>query len=121
MTAASTKGFTTRMELAQANKLTVNSLPLVKTTAVVDQYMTLVNFPGLRAMYAKIDNAVVEPFKPVPGYAQSRWNAKVTADKSIGDMLWNSVRGDVKFEDWAAQMNKIANEEYAKAVSALPK
>ncbi len=121
MTAYSTKGFTTRMEIAKANKLTIGTLPLNKSAAIVDEYMTLVNFPGLKAMYAKIDNAVVEPFKPVPGYAQSRWNAKVTADKSIGDMIWNSVRGDVKFEDWAVQMNKIANDEYAKAVQALPK
>lgn len=121
MSAYSKKGFTKRMEIAKANNLTISTLPATKDAAVVDEYLTMVNLPNLKAMYANIDNAVVEAYKPVPGYPQSRWNAKVTADKSIGDMLWNSVRGDVKFEDWAVQLNKIANDEYAKALQALPK
>jgi multiple sugar transport system substrate-binding protein len=121
MTAYSKKGFSTRMDIAQANKMTIGTLPATKDSAIVDRYLTMVNLPNLKAMYANIDNATVEAFKPVPGYAESRWNAKVTADKSIGDMVWNAVRGDVKFADMATQLNQIANKNYADAMAALPK
>ncbi len=123
MSAFSKKGFLKRIDLVKASggKVSLGTLPLTKDPDVLKAYFALVNVPSLQKLFANLDNGVLEPFKWVPGYQYSRWNAKVTADKSIGDMVWNSVRGDVKFADIAAQLNQIANQQYKDALKALPK
>jgi hypothetical protein len=78
------------------------------------------NMPSLSELFANPDDSVMDPFKWVPGYRFSRWDAPVTGDQTIGDMIWSSVRGDVKFSDVAAQLNRIANEGYRDAVQQLP-
>jgi multiple sugar transport system substrate-binding protein len=125
MSSFSKAGYLKRLEIARANPdtpaLRVNSLPLTKDREVVDAFFRMVNIPGLRATFSRLDSGIVESFKPVPGYVQSRWQAQATADMKVEDVIEGSIRGDLKYEDFAAQLNKLANDKYQAAVADLPR
>jgi multiple sugar transport system substrate-binding protein len=145
MSAFSKKGFLKRIELAKAGGSgnsagsggsgagsgpagsggsgagggSLLSLPLTRDPDVLNAYFALMNIPALQKLFANLDNEVLEPVKWVPGYQLSRWDAKVTEDRKIGEVVMDAVRGDVKLADVAPQLNRIANQEYQDALAAL--
>jgi multiple sugar transport system substrate-binding protein len=123
MSGFSRKGFLKRIELVKASngKLSLGGVPLTRDIVVLKAYRELVNVPSLEKMFDNSENGAIELFKWIPGYQQSRYSAKVAADKNMGDTIWNAVRGDVKLADIAAQLNQIANKQYQDAVKALPR
>jgi len=38
---------------------------------------------------------------------------------SIGDVIWNSIRGNVNIADYAGQLNRLANEQYKSAIEKI--
>jgi multiple sugar transport system substrate-binding protein len=141
MSAFSKRGFLKRIDLVRAGTaggsggagssrdpagsgggtLSPLSLPLTRDPAVLNAYFALMNIPALPKLFANLDNEVLEPLKWVPGYQLSRWDARVTEDRKIGDVVMDAVRGDVKLADVAPQLNRIANQEYQDALAALAK
>lgn len=121
----SKEGFFKRLELAEANDKALNTLPLSTDEEVLEKYFATVNVPGLEVAYENIDKAIVEPVKTVPGYLDARWNASTgvkIADKdnaTIGDLIFNSLHGDVKIEDYANQLNELANKKNKEAKEFL--
>lgn len=63
--------------------------------------------------------------KTVPGYVDSRWEAPTGI--SIGDegnatiaaLIDAAVRGDIKIEDYAVQLNELANSRYEESKEAI--
>jgi len=116
-------GILKRMELNTDGSYT--SLPLTTDQSVLDQYFAGGAYPGLQEAYNVIDQAIVEGVKIVPGYVRSRWEAPTgvkIGDKdnaNLGDLIFDSMRGNTKIEDYAEQINRLANEEYKKAAETL--
>lgn len=116
-------GILKRIELNVDGSYT--SLPLTTDQSVLDQYFASGVFPGLKEAYESIDQAIIEGVKFVPGYVRSRWQAPTGVkigdndNASIGDLIFHATKGNVRFEDYAEQANKLANEEYVKAVEAI--
>lgn len=116
-------GILKRIELNVDGSYT--SLPLTTDASVLDQYFASGAYPGLKEAYESIDQAIIEGVKFVPGYVRSRWQAPTGVkigdndNASIGDLIFHSTKGNVRFEDYADQANKLANEEYAKAVETI--
>jgi multiple sugar transport system substrate-binding protein len=126
MSAFSRKGFLERIELVKADGsavrlLSPGSLPLTRDPVVLNASSALTNIPALPFLFANLENEVLEPLKSVPGYQLSRWDARVAEDRKIGDVLMDAVRGDVKLADVAPRLNRIANQEYQDALTALTK
>ncbi|HOH53935.1 MAG: extracellular solute-binding protein [Fervidobacterium sp.] len=121
----SKQGYLKRLELAKKSNTILTTPPLMNDAELVDKYQANVDVPGLKEAYRNIGRAIVEGFKFVPGYAQARWNAptgikigdKVNA--SIGDVLWNGTKMDLKIEDIAKQLNDLANQKYQEALKAI--
>lgn len=121
----SKEGFMKRMELAEENDKALSTLPISTDSEVLDEYFASVDVPGLLAAYENIDKAVVEPVKSVPGYIEARWEATTglkIVDKenaTIGDVIFNSIQGNVKIEDYANQLNELANKKHQEAQKAM--
>jgi multiple sugar transport system substrate-binding protein len=116
-------GILKRIELNKDGSYT--SLPLTTDQAVLDQYFASGAYPGLEEAFAQIDKAIVEGVKIVPGYVRSRWEAPTgvkIGDKenaNLGDLIFDSMRGTTRIEDYADQINRLANEEYQKAAETI--
>ncbi|MCJ8009197.1 ABC transporter substrate-binding protein [Lederbergia wuyishanensis] len=118
-------GFMKRMEIADKEGKTVNTLPVNTDPEILDEYFSQLNVPGVRKAYDHLDEAILEPVKTVPGYVQSRWEAPTGV--KVGDnenanmalMIESFVKGNLKVEDYAAQLNQLANEKSKEAVEAL--
>lgn len=117
-------GILKRIELGSKDN-SFNSLPLSTDKEVLDKYFEMNKFEGLKEAFEDINNDVVEGVKFVPGYVKSRWEAQTgvkIGDKdnaNIGDVVSNAITGKVKIEDYASQLNKLANDEYQKAVESM--
>ncbi|MEH6943584.1 ABC transporter substrate-binding protein [Bacillus sp. JJ722] len=121
----SKEGFMKRMDLAEENEKALSTLPISTDQEILDKYFANVDVPGLLEAYENIDKAVVEPVKSVPGYIESRWDATTglkVGDKenaTIGDIIFNSVQGDVKIEDYTNQLNELANKKHEEAKKSM--
>lgn len=119
------EGFTTRMNLTEENSLGFNTLPITTNQEVLDQYWSLVDVPGIVAAYEGIDQAMVEPFKVVPGFANSRFEA--TTGISIGEeenanivhIINESVAGNISYQDYASQLQDLAQQAHDEAEAAM--
>ncbi|MBS4218634.1 extracellular solute-binding protein [Bacillus sp. FJAT-49711] len=118
-------GFMKRMEIADKEGKTVNTLPVNTDPEIVDEYFSQLDVPGLRKAYDNLNEAILEPVKTVPGYVQSRWEAPTgvkageNENATIAQMIDSFVKGDLKVEDYAAQLNQLANEKSKEAAEAL--
>ncbi len=131
----SKEGYLKRIEIANDNEgIVVNTLPLIDDEEVVNAYFDTLDVRGLRAVYDDLDaSAIVEGVKVIPGYVDSRWNAPTgiaigtegeegyKENASIGDIIWNSFRGNLNYSDYADAINTIANQKYNEAVASLDK
>lgn len=63
--------------------------------------------------------------KTVPGYVQSRWAAPTgikigdNENAPMSDLINEFITGDLKIEDYASEINRIANDRYQEALDAL--
>lgn len=116
-------GILKRMELNTDGSYT--SLPLTTDPSILDQYFANGAYEGLKEAFDNVDKAIIEGVKIVPGYVRSRWEAPTgvkVADKdnaNLGDLIFNTIHGNAKIEDYAEQINKLANDEYKAAADAI--
>lgn len=117
-------GILKRIELGTQDN-SFNSLPLSTDKEVLDKYFAAFKYEGIKEAYDTIDKGIVEGVKVVPGYVPSRWEAQTgikAGDKdnaNIGQVIEATFKGNLKIEDVAAQLNKLANDEYTKATSSM--
>ncbi|KMK74695.1 ABC transporter substrate-binding protein [Alkalihalobacillus pseudalcaliphilus] len=119
-------GFMKRMELVDGEEgYSLSSLPMTTNQTVLDSYFERVPVEGIKQAYENIDQAVVEPVKTVPGYVQARWEAPTgisvgeEANASIAALLDAAVRGEINIEDYASQINELANQKYEEGLQAI--
>jgi multiple sugar transport system substrate-binding protein len=121
------EGFLKRIELADKAGTFVSSLPIINDQEVLDAYFERLEVPGIRLAFENLDNAVIEPFKTTPGYVESRWQAPTgvaigdNANATIGNIIDSAIRGQVKYEDYAKQVNELANKKYEEANAQINK
>lgn len=108
-----------------------NSLPLTTDAAVLARYFAVPGrMPGLEEAFENIDNGIVESYKVVPGYPNSRWFAKtgLTIPKTSGGDLANATMSQVidacwkrelNYADYAEDLNTIANKAYADTLNSF--
>ncbi len=119
------EGFLKRIEIAEAENRLINSLPVTTDQEVLDAFYETMDVPGVQKAYEQLDQAIIEPVKTVPGFAESRWNAPTGVsigdipNATISELLDASIRGDIKVEDYAAQLNDLANQKYEESKDAL--
>jgi multiple sugar transport system substrate-binding protein len=111
-------GSLARLGFAGDERLPVKSLPLTTDPQVLHAYFQTHGTPGIRKLYTSLDAGIVEGVNVVPGYEMSRWNAPVSADKKVGDVIWNSIRGTLRIAEWAPRLNDAANQELREAAAA---
>lgn len=120
----SKEGILKRIELGSKDN-SYNSLPLTTDKDVLDKYFETYKYEGIKDAFDSINNGIIEGVKIVPGYTASRWTAQTgikVGDKdnaNIGEVIDGCIHGKVKIEDVANQLNKLANDEYSKAVQSI--
>ena len=118
------EGIMKAMELGIPDR-SFTSLPVTTDEEVLNEYFEHFAYPGIRDAFDAIDRGVVEGFKFVPGYVQSRWAAPTGVkvgdndNASMGDVIWNAVRGDIRIEDHIEQIDKLANDEHKKVLEII--
>lgn len=112
-------GFTTRMDIAQENGLSIAGLPLTDDRLVVNRYLSIIDVPGVEYQLSQLDRAAYEPLKALPGFARARWQAQVTADLTMGQLMDQAWKGEIEYEDYADQVDDIADREVREAVGAI--
>jgi multiple sugar transport system substrate-binding protein len=123
----SKEGFMKRLELAQKDNKPLNTLPITNDKQILDKYFKLNNIPGIREAFKSIDQAVTEPVKTIPGYVDVRWTAPTgvkagqNANATTGQLIDSAVKGDIKIEDYAKQLNVLANNKSKEAFAAINK
>ena len=121
----SKEGTLKRIELAEANDLAWGSLPILNDEEVNEKYFSWNNIPGVLEVYENLDNSLVEAVKVIPGYAKARWETPTgvkIGDKenaTVGDVIFDMVRGTTKPEDYLSQVNDLANQAYQEANEAI--
>ncbi len=104
--------------------------------AEIDEYFLkdYADFPMFLQVYASLkekpENVYVEGFKVVPGYTKSRFDADTGVvgtvngeEKSMtmSELMIAIIKGDKQLSDYAAEMDKVANNIYNDAKANLPK
>lgn len=119
------EGFLKRIDLAVEHDKALNNLPVTQDEEVLDAFFEVQDIPGLRTAYDNLGNGIVEPVKTVPGFVQSRWEAPTGVavgdepNANIAALIDASVRGEIKIEDYAAQINELANQKYQEGKEAI--
>jgi multiple sugar transport system substrate-binding protein len=76
----------------------------------------------------KPQNIIVEGYKVVPGFARSRFEADTGVLGTVGgveksltmnELVMSIVQGKRQLADYAAEMERIANSEYQKALEPI--
>lgn len=121
----SKEGTLARIDIAEENDLVYGSLPIINDEELLERYFEYNMIDGVEEIYAEIDNAIVETFKSTPGYENSRWHATTglkvgdIENITIGDLVFNCFRGTANIEDYATQLNELANQKFEEANAAI--
>ena len=92
-------------------------LPLCADEAIIDRYFK--NFPieGVEEAYRGLatNGSIVEAYKFAPGYVNARWNGMTgitfgDAELSIGGVIDKCIKGELAIDDYAKQLNTLANK-----------
>jgi multiple sugar transport system substrate-binding protein len=121
------EGFLKRLEIADEMGITVNTLPINSDQEILDEYFSRLDIPGVKKAYENLDKAILEPFKTVPGYIESRF--KGATGVKVGDnenatveaLILSFIRGELKVEDYAAQLDQLANAKYQEVLGSMKK
>jgi ABC-type glycerol-3-phosphate transport system substrate-binding protein len=111
------EGYTKRLDIAKnfPQAGAVNFAPIVANEALVDQYFdlypTLVEFEKIVRNH---DAFIIESLaKTVPGYVNSRWQGRYSAELNMSQALDQIRDGNISLADaLAAGLNTRANTEY---------
>lgn len=121
------EGFMKRLDISDEEGLELNTLPVSTDQELLEAYWELVSVPGIKKAYESLDSAMLDPLKIVPGYAASRWEAETglkIGDKdnaNVSDLIFNSVYGSINYQDYAKQLNDLAQQQYDDALDAMNK
>lgn len=121
------EGILKRLEIAEANE-GVNwvALPLNTDKEIIDKYFA--NFPieGVQTAYENMEgNTIVEAFKFTPGYTNARWDALTgikagdTENAKIADVITACRKGILNIDDYAEQLNKMANQYISEEAAVI--
>jgi multiple sugar transport system substrate-binding protein len=119
------EGFMKRMALADKEGKALNTLPINADKDILDEYFDMLEVPGIKTAYENLDNALVEPVKTVPGYVDARWEAPTgvkageEANAKVAVLMDNIVKGNLKIEDYAKQLDQLADQKSKEAQEAL--
>lgn len=122
-------GISKRIELAGEGEVP-NTLPMTTDEATVDKYFDIYPVDGVKQMYDRLNDAIIEGVKVVPGYGGARWNAMTgypitladgteASNSNIGQFLdacWSGMNTDFTPQR-ATAINDLANKQYNNAVS----
>lgn len=119
------EGFKKRLEVADKEGKAMNTLPISTDEEVLEAYFDMLEVPGVRLAYDNIDNGLVESVKTLPGFTASRWEAPTgvkvgdTPNAKTGALIEGFMKSDLKVEDYAAQLDQLAEQKYDEAAKAL--
>jgi multiple sugar transport system substrate-binding protein len=114
-----------RMEIAEKEGKLLSTLPINTDQEVLDEYFASLDVPGIRTAYENLDKAIIEPVKMVPGYVDARWQALTgvkagdKANATTGELVDSFIKGELKVEDYAKQLDQLADQKSAEAQEAL--
>ena len=116
MSAWSEEGFGRRIDIAQSEGLTIQTLPMGLQAPLVDAFFEGVPMKGIREAYEQIGNtSYVECTKVLPGYEMARWQYPTNLmvgdrrNATIGEVIDGAIRGMVDYDDVAAHLDALAN------------
>lgn len=121
------EGYLKRVEIADKEGKTLNSLPVNSDKEVLDAYFEVLDIPGVRTAYENLGNAIVEPVKTAPGYIPARWEAPTgikvgdNANATTAQLIDSFMKGELKVEDYAKQLDQLADQQAKEATAALNK
>ncbi len=121
------KGMLERIKLADKEGLALNTLPITDDKDVAEKYWDLQDIPGIKEASERTENAMFEPIKTIPGYIQARFEGKTGL--KVGDEenanVWfimnASGSGKINYQDYAAQIQKLAQKLYEDAAAEVKK
>lgn len=122
----SEEGIKTRMSLDETGTEDYN-FPVTNKQELIDAYCDNNTYPGFKEALSNLDNCITELNKFQPGYFESRSYARTGRkigdyDNASMDQLYDAVwKQGFNFADYAEEANRIANEQYKKAVEEIEK
>ncbi|GHT94318.1 ABC transporter substrate-binding protein [Spirochaetia bacterium] len=124
-----------KVEVARAADLQLNGIPLAPgaypevDTFFLQNYRSLTGFIQLYQMIQDHpENVILEGYKVVPGFDMSRFSADTGvlgtvngAQKSLTmrELVVSIIKGERQLADYAAEMERVANNEYRKALELV--
>ncbi|MCM3733537.1 extracellular solute-binding protein [Fictibacillus nanhaiensis] len=120
-------GLMKRMAISDKEGKPMNTLPVNADQEILDEYFAMSEVPGIKTAYDSLDKAIVEPVKTVPGYVDARWEAPTgvkageEANAKVALLMDNIIKGNLKIEDYAKQLDQLADQKSKEANEALSK
>jgi multiple sugar transport system substrate-binding protein len=121
----SKEGFMKRMEIADTEGKVLTTLPISTDQEILDEYFAILDVPGIRTAYDNLDKAIMEPVKMVPGYVEARYQALTGVkaggkeNATTGELVTSFIKGELKVEDYAKQLDQLANQKSVEAQEVL--
>lgn len=121
------EGFKERMNLSVKNGQDLTTLPISTDKELLDKYWEIYSIPGIQDTYNHLNNALVDPMKTLPGYIQARWEAKIGVkigdkdDPNVWDLFNFASQGVIQYQDYAKQLDELANKSHKEAVDVITK
>ena len=121
------QGINTRMDLDAADDgVSWSTLPLNMDEAIIERYFKDFPIKGVEEAFRGLNTngSVVEAFKFAPGYSNARWNGMTgitvgDAELSMGAVIDKCIAGELSIEDYAGQLNELANRFINEAKVAI--
>lgn len=94
------------------------SLPLNTDKEISERFFENYPMEGVYEVYKNMEgNAIIEPYKFTPGYANARWNALTgisaggEENANIAKVIESCITGELNIDDYAEQLNTLANAQ----------
>lgn len=125
----SPEGIAKRIEL-DSDKGVTNNMPVTTNAETLATYFdTFTAIPGIEEMYAKLDDAITECVKIVPGFNSVQYLAStgITVTDAAGATISNANMGQLfdacrqgrlSYGDYKGQVDELADKQYANAVKS---
>lgn len=115
----SKEGIMERLNITEADtECKWGSLPLNTDSEIVERFFKNYPMEGVQEVYENMEgNAIVEPFKFTPGYANAHWNALTgisaggEENANVAKVIESCINGELNIDDYAEQLNTLANAQ----------
>lgn len=121
----STEAYAKEAELSRAMG-SAPKIPVSLDEASLELYKEFVDKPGILAALDNLDNSTIESLaKIVPGYINARWEGKPgidigeEKDVNVAAVFANALSGNIKFEDYSAQLEEFSNKQLSDAQATM--